>query len=108
MDDARMGLDEAFRASEDSPAWRTLMDQAGAQSVVQDGVDPEVYAAAFNTPAGRAVLEDLYRRYVNVTRCIPGQGTDAAFYNEGKAQIVFEIIDNITRAENGEGNDQEG
>ncbi len=86
----------------DDPAWQALMAKAEEGAPIRQTVDPEVYAACFNTPAGRAVLEDMHRRYVNVTRCVPGQGTDAAFYREGMAQVVFDIVHNITQAHGGD------
>lgn len=93
---------EALFQNADDPAWKNLMDQAEQDAPVKQTIDPEVYAACFSTPAGRAVLEDMYRRYVNVTRCVPGQGTDAAFYREGMAQVVFDIVHNVTQAHGGE------
>lgn len=61
-----------------------------------------IYAACFNTPAGQVVLEDMYRRYVHVTRAVPGQGAEAAFYREGMAQVVFDIAACIARVQQGE------
>lgn len=61
-----------------------------------------MYSAVFNTPAGQAVLEDMYRRYVHVTRAVPGQGAEAAFYREGMAQVVFDIAGCIARVQQGE------
>lgn len=96
-----MGLDALFQNADD-PAWRDLMRRTEADAPIRQGVDPAIYAAAFNTPAGRKVLEDLYNRHVNVSRCIPGQGSDAAFYREGMAQVVFDIVYNMTATEEGE------
>lgn len=91
------GLDALFQNA-DSPAWQDLMQRGQAELPMPQGVDPEVYAAAFSSPAGKAVLEDLYNRYVNVTRAVPGAGSDAAFYREGMAQVVFDIVHQITKA----------
>lgn len=101
------GLDALFQAA-DNDAWRDLMRRAEESAPMPQGVDPGLYAAVFETPAGRAVLEDMYSRYVNVTRCVPGGGMDAAFYREGMAQVVFDIVHNIHRAHEGETNGQEG
>lgn len=93
---------DALFQNADSPAFKDLMEQAERAAPIKQSLDAETYAACFNTPAGRAVLEDMYNRYVNVTRCIPGQGTDAAFYREGMAQVVFDIVHQITQASEGE------
>jgi len=98
------GLDALFQQT-DSEAWRDLMRRTEVAAPIQQGLDPEHYAVVFSTPAGRAVLEDMYNRYVNVTRCVPGQGADAAFYREGMAQVVFDIVHNIALAEEGKTHD---
>jgi hypothetical protein len=98
------GLDELFDLAGDpsTDAWRKMMDGAQAAQPVKPAVDPDIYAACFQTDAGRLVLSDLYRRYVHVTRAVPGAGADAAFYREGMAQVVFDIVDRITQAHEGE------
>ena len=106
MADGNTGLDALFQNA-DSDAWRDLMRRTEAGAPVKQGIDPELYAVVFATPAGREVLVDMYNRYVNVTRCVPGQGADAAFYREGMAQVVFDIVHNITVAQEGEGNGEE-
>lgn len=95
------GIDALFENA-DSPAWVDLMERAQEQAPIPQGVDPGLYAVVFNTPAGRELLAEMYNQYVNVTRCVPGQGTEAAFYREGMAQVVFNIVHNINRAEQGE------
>jgi hypothetical protein len=100
------GLDALFQNA-DSDAWRDLMLRTEADAPVKQSVDPELYAVVFSTPAGREVLADMYNRYVNITRCVPGQGADAAFYREGMAQVVFDIVHNIALAQEGDGNGQE-
>lgn len=107
MADGDTGLDALFQNG-DSEAWRDLMRRTEDQAPIRQGVDPELYSVVFSTPAGREVLADMYNRYVNVTRCIPGQGPDAAFYREGMAQVVFDIVHNIALAHEGEGNGEEG
>lgn len=102
-----MGVDALFQNA-DSAAWKELMSRVEDQAPVKQGVEAEVYAAVFSTPAGKAVLEDMYNRYVNVTRCVPGQGTDAAFYREGMAQVVFDIVNNINQANEGTADGKEG
>lgn len=94
------GLDALFQNT-DSEAWQDLMNQAKASEAIGQTVAPELYAAVFGSPAGMQILEDMYNRYVNITRCVPGQGTDAAFYREGMAQVVFDIVANITQATEG-------
>lgn len=97
------GLDELFASSDPSmDNWRKMMDEAGKVQQIKSGLDPAIYAACFHTEAGRLVLQDLYARYVHVTRAVPGQGADAAFYREGMAQVVFDIVDKINVAENGD------
>lgn len=94
-------LDSLF-ASADMGAFRAMMDKAEERAPVKRGLEPEIYAACFATEEGRLVLEDMYSRYVHITRCVPGQGAEAAFYREGMAQVVFDIVDQITMANNGE------
>ena len=95
------GLEALFENADD-PAWRDLMEKASEISQVKPDIDPALYAATFNTPAGREVLRAMYNEYVNVSRCVPGQGTDAAFYREGMAQVVFDIVHKIMMASEGE------
>lgn len=107
MAEGSTGLDALFQGA-DSDAWRDLMSRTEAAAPIKQGVDPELYAVVFGSPAGQAVLTDMYNRYVNVTRCVPGQGADAAFYREGMAQVVFDIVHNMNLAAEGDGNAQEG
>lgn len=58
----------------------------------------DIYAALFGSDLGREVLEDMWNRYVNATRCDPGQAASFAFYREGMAQVVFDIIASIETA----------
>lgn len=101
MTKAARGLDALFESA-DMDEFRAMMDQAERGAPVKRTLDPAVYAACFGTAAGRAVLEDMYARYVHVTRAVPGGGTDAAFYREGMAQVLFDIVDQINQGENGE------
>lgn len=91
-------LDQLFQNT-DSDAWRDLMERGQEQMPMPRTVDPAIYAACFTSSAGRKVLEDLYSRYVNVTRAVPGQGSDMAFYREGAAQVVFEIVQLIAQSQ---------
>lgn len=93
---------DAMFASADMESFRAMMDKGEAAAPIKRGLEPEIYLAAFTTEAGRLVLQDMYDRYVHVSRCVPGQGADAAFYREGMAQVVFDIVDQITRAATGE------
>jgi hypothetical protein len=104
MHDNSAGIDALFHNADD-PAWRALMETAEASATIKRQADCELYAVVFGTPAGRLVLEDMYNRYVNVTRCVPGQGADAAFYREGMAQVVFDIVHNINSHEKDLDND---
>lgn len=90
---------DALFQNTDSEAWRDLIDAGQEAMPMPRTVDPAIYAACFTSPAGRAVLEDLYNRYVNVTRAVPGQGAELAFYREGAAQVVFEIAQLISQAQ---------
>lgn len=100
MSEALEGLFDAADPSMD--AWRTMMNGAAQSQPVKAELDPALYLACFTTDAGRLVLEDLYRRYVHVTRAVPGAGHDAAYYREGMAQVVFDIVDQMTQARNGD------
>jgi hypothetical protein len=95
------GLDQLF-SSADMGEFRRMMDAAETSAPIKRTLDPAIYAACFTTEAGALVLADMYARYVHVTRAIPGGGADAAFYREGMAQVVFDIVDQITQAHNGE------
>jgi len=75
-----------------------------AESEVIGGLNEElaqIYAACFGTPAGRAVLADMRKKYVTVTRFVPGAGAEHGFYREGMAQAVFEIEELIKAAKGG-------
>jgi hypothetical protein len=98
---ARAGLDNLF-SSADMDSFRKMMGAAEDAAPVKRGLDPAFYAACFGTPEGQAVLQDLYSRYVHVTRAVPGQGADAAFLREGMAQVVFDIVDQISQAHSGD------
>lgn len=98
---AEAGL-EKLQDSADMDAFRAMMDQVEAGATIKRTVEAATYAACFQTPAGQEVLRDMYARYVHVTRAVPGQGADAAFYREGMAQVVFDIVDQINLAHSGE------
>ena len=77
------------------PAWRKSINDRSTEGDIPDAgyhLDPSIYVACFSTPAGRAVLADMYNRYVNVSRFVPEQGPEAGYYREGMAQVVFEIV----------------
>lgn len=86
------------------PAWRDRIGDVAAEFTVpgMDTLDDGVYLAAFSSPAGRAVLADLYNRFVNVSRFVPGEPEGSGFYREGAAQVVFEIAARIEAAAQGE------
>lgn len=100
MADEVDGLTEAFMGA-DMESWDKMMAGAAAQQPIQRTIDPAVYAACFNTSAGRAVLADMYARFVNVTIVEPGQAPETHGIRQGQANVVFDIIDQITKA-NGE------
>lgn len=93
-------IDHLFDQADD-PAWQQLMQRTAQAVDLRTGADADLYAACFNTPAGRAVLDDFYAMFVNVTRCVPGESMDAAFYREGMAYVLFYIVSRIKEAENG-------
>ena len=95
-----VGLD-ALHQSAGMDDFRNMMDAGEAAAPIKQGVDPTVYAAVFGSGAGALILEDMYNRYVNVTRAVPGQGAEAAFYREGMAQVVLDIAYNISKAHEG-------
>jgi|GEM_PF-6911919 len=86
FDDASM---TAFRATMDGT---TSPDDKRREAV---NAMAETYRACFNTPAGRAVLEDMRLRYVHVTRFVPGSGAEAGFFREGMAAVYFDIEDKL-------------
>lgn len=96
-------FDELMNVAAD-PAWRDRIGQIAAEFDVpgMETLDPGVYLACFHTPAGRAVLADLYNRYVNVSRFVPGEPEGSGYYREGAAQVVFEIAAMIEAAAQGE------
>ena len=91
-------VDPLFAAMDD-PAWEALINQ-GREAMAGSGnmVEPDVYAACFGTPAGQAVLADLRRAFVDVTRWVPGEDTSLGYYREGAALAVFHITDMIAQA----------
>lgn len=97
----KQGLDGLFEGA-GMDDFRKMMDGQEEIAPVKQSLDPAIYAEAFGSEAGQLVLQDMYNRYVNVTRCVPGLGADQAFYREGMAQVVFEIVANIDAAHNGE------
>lgn len=97
----KQGLDALFEnAGMDD--FRAMMDGQEETAPVKQSLDPSIYAECFNSEAGQMVIQDMYNRYVNVTRCVPGLGADQAFYREGMASVVFEIVAMIEAAHNGE------
>lgn len=88
-------LDQAFVNSTD-PMWGRIIGEGADAAALGQSVPPETYAAVFTTPAGREVLEDMIRRYVMVTRAVPGEGADAAFYREGMAQVALDIVNQVS------------
>jgi len=85
---------EALLAGVD-PKWRETL--ASREPETPDPrIEDSVYRAVFNTSAGQAVLHDMYNRYVNVTRWVPGAGEDTGAYREGMAQVVFDIVARLT------------
>lgn len=86
---------DALRAVATDPAWlEKVLGGNMEQEFSGDApgtASADVYRACFSTPAGRAVRQDLYNRFVNVTRCAPGEPEGSSFYREGAAQVVFLI-----------------
>ena len=97
-------LDQLFSQMDD-PAFKALISQGNESVRLKSGLDPDFYAMCFGTDAGRAVLADLYSRYVNVSRLIPGEPEGSGFYREGMAQVVHDIVYRISLAERGEQED---
>lgn len=86
------------------PKWREHIGELTGEIDVSgvEYLDSSVYLACFSTPAGRAVLMDLYQRYVNVSRFVPGEPEGSGFYREGAAQVVFDIAAKIEASAQGE------
>lgn len=57
------------------------------------------YAALYNTPLGRIVLNDMYQQYVNVTQWHPGQAPEHGYYRSGMAQVVWDIAYQIAKSQ---------
>jgi hypothetical protein len=72
------------------------------------GVEREIYAAVFDTDAGRAVLADLVRRYIAPSRFVPGEAESFGFYREGAASVVHEILDLVMGEEHGDQESRDG
>ena len=87
---------EALLQAADSDSFSDLMDKINEGLDIKPDVDPDVYKAVFNTTAGRIVLTDMYNRYVNVSRFVPGRDASEGYYREGMAQVVFDIVHLIT------------
>lgn len=97
-------------------AFEAMMDKAGSaefQAMIEENaagakpdVSNEVYKACFDTPAGRAVIRDLYNRYVNGTRFNPAEGSDYGFYREGGAAVIFDLAARVEAAAIGEMDDE--
>lgn len=86
------------------PNWRDQIGEIASEMQVpgMTNVGSDVYLACFNTPAGRAVLEDLYNSFVNVSRFVPGEPDGSGYYREGAAQVVFHIAAMCEAAAQGE------
>lgn len=101
MADVVNGVEEAMLGA-DMNSWREMMDGIVDSQVIEPALDPAVYAACFNTPAGRDVLADMYSRYVNVTIVEPGQAPETHGIRQGQANVVFDIIDQINKSTKGD------
>jgi hypothetical protein len=97
------GLGELY-ASADMSHFRSMMDGIEATQTVGRSIDPALYAACFATVAGKAVLQDMYSRYVNVTIVEPGQAPEVHGIRQGMANVVFDIVNQISEAYEGETN----
>ena len=75
-DDSAAGLAQ-LGESADMDTFHEML--AGGEAHVKTGhsIEPVLYSQCFASPAGQMVLEDMYRRYVNVTIAVPGEGVDA-------------------------------
>jgi hypothetical protein len=91
------GLEEAF-LSADMGSWEKMMQGATAVQPVKPTIDDSLYSAVFSTEAGRAVLADMYARYVNVTIVEPGRSPETHGIRQGQANVVFDIVDRMTKA----------
>ena len=94
-----------LHASADMQSWREMIEGDAEDLKIETGLDPAIYALVFGSPEGVMVLEDMYAKYVNVTRAVPGAGADAAFYREGMAQVVFDIVHQMSKAYQGDNDD---
>lgn len=71
-----------------------------------DSLDPGIYAACFNTPAGRAVLADLHKRFVDCSRWYPGEPEYSGHYREGMAQVTFHLAHMVEAGMRGNSEDE--
>lgn len=93
---------EAMMDAAGDPAFLDFGSQDADPATLAPGVGDDVYRACFGTTAGRAVLRDLYQRFVNGTRFVPGEPADAGFFRDGRAAVVFDIAGRIEAASQGE------
>lgn len=75
----------------DDGDWMERTAAANEAAAVERSQIADAYAALFSSDLGRAVLDDMQRRYVDVTRWNPGLPPEQGFYREGMAQAVFDI-----------------
>lgn len=99
----------ALMDAANDPLWRdnVLGQTEEAAMPGTQRLNAAVYLACFNTPAGRAVLADLYNQYVNVSRFVPGEPDGSGYYREGMAQVVFDIAARVEAASQGDENNGE-
>jgi len=95
------GLEELY-ASSSMEHFREMMDGIDATQTVSRSIDPALYAACFGSAAGQAVLQDMYARYVNVTIVEPGQAPEVHGIRQGMANVVFDIVNQIQEAFEGD------
>ena len=89
------------------PAFRDRIGEIASEYEVpgMDSLDPSIYLACFSTPAGRAVLADLYREYVNTATWVPGEPEGSGYVREGSKQVVFKIAAKLEAAAQGDETD---
>lgn len=89
------------------PDRRDEVRQISGQFGGKGFVDPAVYLAVFSSPEGQLVLKDLHQRFVDVSRCVPGEPEGSGFYREGMAQVVYHIGAMIEGAAQGDEDGQD-
>lgn len=96
------GFAALFDSLADDTLRRNLIEGTEELARGQSHVPAEVYLACFTSPAGKAVLRDLYNQFFNVQRFVPGEPPEAGYWREGAATLVQYIAAKMEAAAQGD------